>query len=1142
MTSKNETRVGRFVQVPALALMLLLLYAAPASAAGKWLVDSQSNPTAQPGDTQHYLITLMNTGDAKLPVSAGGNAENCVPGAPAPADPSRCFRFRATFPAGLTPLAVTGRNIANMAFPLPPALNGRCAVAAPVVECAIPGDQSNQVLAPNGSHLLEISAAVEVGSGRRTVSFELEGAGAAKGTSFDSTLIQSTPAEFGLGEFDGQVLGNDGSAFVQAGGHPASLSTVIELNSFDDPDPAKAQLRPVEPTRSIFGEAPPGLIANPTAYASCTAVQLANTGGSSESLPLCPPASQVGTITLKFYTGEGNIIRALPLFSMEPAAGSPARFGFATLGVPVVLDAKLRSSSDYGVSLIGRNVSEGLPVQTVDLTLWGDPADESHRPERACPGEMPPTARVAGESCPAGTASRAFLRMPTSCTSPNQGLEWVTKADSYWNPGAFDEHGEPDLADPDWDVATYVSHESPGWPAGPEEWGPERGVEGCEDVRVRGDLAARPTSVDTETSSGLSVHLEVPNPGLDNPKGIASSDLKKVRATLPQGVTINPSQAEGLGTCSLAEYESTELSFHPTDKGCPSDSKIGTVEVKTPLLEEEIPGEVFIAEQGNNPFGSLLAIYVVLAEPQRGVLVKLPGLVETDEQSGRIVTTFDDLPQVPFDTFDFKFREGARAPLVTPPTCGTYETTAEIWGHSDPEGTPFVSTSSFEITRGIGGGPCPDGAPGFDPGFSAGTVNNAAGAFSPTLMRLTRRDGEQNLTKFSATLAPGLLAKLAGVERCPDAGIAAAATRSGRDELAVPSCPAGSRIGRTMAGAGVGSVLTYVPGSLYLAGPYNGAPLSVVAITPAVAGPFDVGTVVVREALDLDPKTGIARVDGSASDPIPHILQGIPLKLRDLRVYVDRENFTLNPTSCDPSQVGATLWGSAADVFSPADDVPVDRASRFQAANCAALGFRPRLRINLKGGTRRSKFPALRAELTARPGDANIGRVRVALPHSEFLAQAHLGTSCTRVQFAAGAGNGAGCPANSVYGYARAWTPLLDEPLEGPVFLRSNGGERELPDLVAALRGLVDIELEGWIDSTKDGGIRTTFQSVPDAPVTKFVLSMKGGKKGLLENSTNICRGKHRATVEMDGQNGKIHDFRPLLKPNCSKKGRKGRR
>jgi hypothetical protein len=377
------------------------------------------------------------------------------------------------------------------------------------------------------------------------------------------------------------------------------------------------------------------------------------------------------------------------------------------------------------------------------------------------------------------------------------------------------------------------------------------------------------------------------------------------------------------------------------------------------------------------------------------------------------------------------------------------------------------------------------------------------------------------------------LGKLAGLSKCPEAAIEAAKAKSAAEELANPSCPESSLIGRTMAGAGVGSVLTYVPGKLYLAGPTGGDPLSVVAITPAKAGPFDVGAVVVREALDLNPRTAEVEVDGRASDPIPHILQGVPLKLRDLRVYVDRPEFTLNPTSCEESSARATLFGSYLDVLSPADDRPVDLAARYQAADCAGLGFKPNLKLALRGGTERGDHPAFQALYKPRKGDANLSDLLVRLPRSAFLEQAHIRTICTRVQFAADS-----CPKAAQYGYIKAWTPLLDEPLQGPVWLRSSN--HKLPDMVFDLRGLVDVEVSTRIDSVR-GGIRAQVQDAPDAPISKVLLKMQGQKKGLIVNSRDLCGSTNRASASFTGQNGKQASGRPELEPQCGAKRKRKR-
>ncbi len=335
-------------------------------------------------------------------------------------------------------------------------------------------------------------------------------------------------------------------------------------------------------------------------------------------------------------------------------------------------------------------------------------------------------------------------------------------------------------------------------------------------------------------------------------------------------------------------------------------------------------------------------------------------------------------------------------------------------------------------------------------------------------------------------------------------------------------------------------MLAYAPGKLYLAGPYHGSNISLVSITAAKVGPFDLGTVVVRFALKINPETAEVFVDATGSDPLPHIVDGIPTHLRQIRIYMNRPEFVLNPTSCEPTSTASTVLGSGKDFASEADDQPITVTSPFQAADCAALPFKPKLKLSLRGKTNRGGTPAFRAELTQRPGEASVGRAQVTLPHSEFLANAHIRTICTRVQFNAGGGNGEQCPAGSVYGHARAITPILSEALQGPVYLRSS--EHKLPDLVAALHGAeINVDLVGRIDSVNNGQIRNTFETVPDAPVSKFVLSMDGGNKGLLENSTNLCATPHHATAAFTGHNGKVENFKPLLGVKCGKKGKHGK-
>jgi hypothetical protein len=1126
---RSAMKTKRLGLLTALTCSFVLLLASVSSAATDpvWRIDSLSNSTAEAGGAHRYLLQLANVGDSEANGTGGDPVKLDLSLPPQMAVKS----IDLVIPGfGSFPASMFGWNCVGDGPGGPPGFEG-----AHEVTCEF----AAAVEAHKTSFPTVITTDVAPGAtGAPVAKFALSGAEVDNlATTADETRI-APEASFGIESFDVETTGKAGKAFTQAAGHPFAYSTTIDFNSETNPRvgnpgiPFSQDAYPVEPVQDVVVDLPPGLVGNPAAVAECTAGLLANAR--------CPVDAQVGTVLIRVNAAVSlSFFGPIPVYNMEPPPGAPAQLAFNALGNIVALKAKLRSESDYGLSIVVPKISQGLDVVGNTLTIWGNPADSVHDFERRCgeEAEGKPGPEYVGDrtpGCASSASDFAFLRMPTSCTAAGEGLPWSVAIDSWHNPGDFLSPGIPDLGDSAWDSASIEGHEAPGYPLSPSEWGATKGTEECEGVPVKGALAAQPTTLDTQTSSGLTVKVAVPNPGLNNPDGVASSDIKKVKVILPEGMTINPSQADGLGTCTKAQFESSELSFHPDGtKGCPASSKIGSVEVKTPLLDEVIPGGVYVAQPYDNPFGSLLALYVVMEEPERGVLIKLTGEVKTNPTTGQITTTFDDLPQQPFSSFDFRFREGARAPLATPAACGSYETVAEFTGHSNPDGPPLLSRSSFDITRGIGGGPCPSGGlPPFKPGLIAGSLNNAAGQYSPFNVRLFRTDAEQEFTNFSIKLPPGISGKLAGVPFCPDAAIEAAKARTGAQELASPSCPAASEVGRTLAGAGVGSVLTYAPGKIYLAGPYNGSALSIASVTAAKVGPFDLGTVVVRLALRVDPETAEVFVDATGSDPIPHIIDGITVHLRDIRAYVDKPEFALNPTSCNRTSTSSTLLGSGLDFSSAADDRPVTVSTPYQAADCAALAFKPDLKISLKGGTKRGGHPALTAVLKMNGKQANIARAQVTLPRSEFLDQSHIGTVCTRVQYAKDQ-----CPAKSVYGYARAFTPLLDEPLAGPVYLRSS--EHKLPDMVVGLKsGKIELDVVGRIDSL-DGRIRSTFETVPDAPVSKFVLSMQGGKKGLLENSTNLCARPNRAIVEFDAHNGKIKDSNPAVRPDCAKKSKK---
>ena len=897
-------------------------------------------------------------------------------------------------------------------------------------------------------------------------------------------------ASFGLHEAEVGFEEADGSGAVEAGSHPFAARTSFGVNTVTDP--VLEFEVPEQDLRNLQVDFPPGFVADRAAAAQCSTAEFRPAGGGG---PQCSPASAVGEVEVEL-SAPGDIQKSL-VYNLTPPPGAVLKFGFEVLQVPVTVEAGISTTPPYhGVARL-TNTLQVYGVYSSRFVLWGVPADHAHDAARG--GE------VKG-------APLAFLTMPRSCPASLP----VSFAATSWQGSAF--------------AQALAAAGAPG---------EALALGFCDSLAFGPTISARPSTRSAQSPSGLDFGLDVEDPGLTSPEGRAAADIEKTVVTLPEGLSVDPSQAEGLEVCTEADLarESLDSEF---GAGCPAGSKIGTIEVESPLLEGEVlPGTLFVAEPYHNKAGnSLIALYVVIKDPGLGIFVVQPLKVEPDPRTGQLVSTAEEMPQLPFSHFRLHFREGGRAPLISPPGCGTFAATALLYPSSG--GHPVSSSSDFQITNGPGGGPCPSGGAPFHPGFEAGTLNNAAGSYSPFVMHLTRKDGEQDMGKFSFVLPPGVVPKLAGIPYCPDAAIARAAARQGAhggtEELSDPSCPAASQIGRTVAGAGVGSELTYVPGKLYLAGPYHGDPISAVAITPAVAGPFDAGVVVVREALRLNPVTHVGEVDGAASDPIPHILKGIPLNLRDLHVYADKPEFTLNATSCEPFQALSTIWGDGT-ALEPRGETPAGLTSRYQAAGCASLGFKPKLGLKLRGGTKRGRFPALHAVYTPKPEDANLSRLALTFPKSEFIEQGHFRTICTRVQFAAGAGFGTECPKGSVYGRIKVWTPLLSEPLSGPVYLRSSN--HNLPDAVFALHGLVDIELATRIDSTH-GRLRAIVANSPDAPVSRAVVQMQGGQKGLFVNSRDLCfkPRRNRARVNAGGQNGKRSETKPVMRAVKCKKHR----
>jgi hypothetical protein len=939
-----------------------------------------------------------------------------------------------------------------------------CTATGQVQECVI--DVTG--IGPQRQMRYQAFAFVEPGASG-TLSGQIEVSGGGSG---DDVIVPVSMTTDPIGPFEVESFGvgmSDGPTLhaTQAGSNPTDVATGVTLPSQAKSNlgqPGLTAVAPSESFRDVVVHVPPGFLGDPTSTpARCTTAELAKQSPVTVAqISSCPQDSQIGLIQLK----GGDIV---PVYNLVPPQGSPAAFGLWYQSVVVELRASLRPS-DNGVDIVTEKAPSSIPIEAFDVTLWGTPADSSHnlmRPECILVYGFGNNGNV----CPTEAQPTPFLRTPTSCSG--QPLPWEIEMNTYQHPG------------------TFVTKKTT-TPA----------IEGCEDVPFDPEVAVASPQHSAHAPGGLDVNLSMPQGRSVN--GLAESDVRSATVTLPQGVAVNPASADGLQACS---DEQLRLGLEGPSN-CPDAAKLGSVEIDTPLLEEPLGGSVYLRTQASKDpaSGEMYRLAIVLHSAERGVDVKLPGSLVADPQTGQLTTRFTDLPQLPFESMQLHLKSGPRAPLTTPSSCGTYTTHAELTPWARPEESVPLD-SSFTIDQGCS-------APGFAPGFEAGVTNPTAGGFSPFTLRVTRDSGQPNLSRIDATLPEGELAKLAGVPVCSDAQAAAA------------NCPAASRIGATVAGVGEGTSPLYLPQpgksptAVYLAGPYKGAPYSILAAVPAQAGPFDLGTVTVRSALRVDPVTTRASV---LSDPLPQIFGGIPVAYRDVRVQVDRPEFTVNPTSCEPQSVDGTI--------AAANGAGAAVSDRFQATDCAALGFKPGLSLKLTGPTGRAAHPKLRATLRMPKGGANIARASVALPGSEFLDQAHIRTICTRVQYAAGAGGGEACPPGSVYGHATAYTPLLDQPLRGPVFLRSSN--HNLPDLVASLDGAIHVDLDGRIDTDRRHGIRTTFEAVPDAPVSKFVLTMKGGDKGLLQNSENLCEGTHRATVRFGAQNGRSRAFAPQLKAEC---------
>ena len=1104
-STSTRPRLPRLLMAFALGLGLLSLAPAGAAAQPDLRIDSYWGPSRPaPGGKALFFVELKNIGTSHTDGSPITITVELPPGTERDDDPGQ----HAAGNENVFWPACTGTTTVTCISPAEPIYAGGFQVGATggFYPLWFPVDIAPTV-APVGSATVTVSSAGV--SPPQVVT---------KGVIFGSAPLGFGMVSESLGAdiFDG--LATTAQPVRQAGTHPFEMRVNFDMNTklteVSPPLPARLVVTNQEKWKTAETILPRGLIGNPEATPKCTAEEFIAERPGIDGVPDCPLESQVGAMDPIGVLSNGNpgfyhqSFMNIPVFNLEPPRGQAAAFGFSLFGNRSYIYASVDPANGYAIKALTPYIPAtllNLDFRYIRFKMWGVPSDPRHFRYRPTLTQPAP---------PAG-GHRPFLTTGFDCANSDR---FKQRVESYDNPGIFTPY----------EVAA----------------GPAIQPTGCDDPRIRfePEIKLQPTARDAGGPTGLKVNLLVPQREQrvedweelynesDSMHAIDTPPMKKAVVTMPEGMTISTSAAQGLGNC--APHQIKLGTNEPVT--CPDSSAYGSLTINTPILsaDEPMQGRIYIAKQNDNPFNNFLSLYLVIQQPERGLLVKIPGRVDLDPVTGQIKTTFDELPQFPVSNMEMTLKGGVRAALVNPTTCGTKTIRAEFFSWHDPN-TPLVRNSNYEITRKGDGSPCVNhlGERPFRPQMDAGTVSNSAGSYSPFVYRVQRSDDDQEFSQLDVKLPKGLLANISGVSKCSEAAINAAVGRSGSEEATNPSCPASSQIGTTDVGSGVGQVITYIPGKAYLGGPYRGAPLSMVVITPILAGPYDLGVIAVRSRIQVNTDTTEASVQ---TDPFPQIFKGIPVRIRDIRVKADRPNTMLNPTSCNPMAIGSHLTGTGGDVNTTADDTAADLSSRFQASNCENLPFKPDLRFELKGGTNRGDYPALTATLRGRAGDANIASARVTLPPSAFLAQEHIRTVCTRVQFAAEQ-----CPPGSIYGHASAKSPLFDQTLEGPVYLRSSSNK--LPDLVASLNGDIDVVLVGRIDSTRKGGIRNTFDLVPDAPVEKFVLRMQGGKKGLLVNSKNLCKTTNRADSRMVGQNGKHSKTSPLvIAKGCKGKKRGG--
>ncbi len=1073
---------GAFIICVAMVASLCLVGQAMANRPW-WYVSTISAPASKPGGEGQIVLEVANLGDAL----ANDEAEP--------------VRIVDKLPAGVTPTATnvwgggtTGFGEVFKAFT-------SCSIAGDTVTCTLSG------LLPLFAYerlMIDMPVHVAAGAGEGLSEVQVSGGGAPTAL-WKRHLAMSSVAPFGIENYELTPEEEGGAIDTQAGSHPFQLTTTLTWNlkseSFERKPYAREELvhvnevQPVELVKDLRFDLPAGLFGNPTPLPKCSMYTFTTTDGLG-----CPNDTIVGVATsatteLPSAKSFVPVSLAYPLVSLEPSVGEPARFGFETLGGAVYLDTSVRTGGDYGVVVSVPDIPEVLGVVSSQVTFWGVPSDARHNSVRntTCLFKGSTVYFETGKeaSCPLGAQDKPqpLLDLATSCTGP-----WHTtvESDSWENPGLF--------------VASkpYVFQTSEGEPVGQD---------GCNRLSFEPSVSLTPDGQEGSTPTGLTVGVHVPQESDLNPTGLADSTVKDTEVTLPAGVAINPAGADGLSACSLAQVGLEERG----EQSCPESSKIGTVEIDTPLLPHRLEGAAYLAQQNANPFGSLIAMYIVVKDPYSGVIVKLAGEVKPDPVTGQLVSTFDNTPQLPFENLRLNFFGGSRAPLGTPALCGSYTTTASIVPWS---GNASVdSNSTFEITSGPNHTPCANPLP-FDPELTTGSLNIQAGAFTPFTMTMSREDGNQNLDAIQLKMPPGLLGTLSSVKLCGEA------------ESNAGTCGPESLIGETTVSVGLGgNPYTVKGGKVYITGPYKGAPYGLSIVNPAKAGPFDLGQVVVRAKIEVNPENAAITITSDATGPyaIPQIIDGIPLEIKHVNVSINRPDFTFNPTNCSPQEIGGSLTSSQGAVSTL--HVP------FQVTNCAVLKFKPIFSVSTSGKTSRANGASLSVKLTYPEApfgtQANIGKVKVDLPKQLPSRLTTLQKACPAATFAA---NPAACPADSRIGSATATTPVLPVHLEGPAYFVSHGGQK-FPELIIALSGEgVTVYLHGETFISPQGITSSTFRTIPDVPIGVFELHLPQGPDSALAANGNLCTAKLTMPTEFVGANGvSLKQTTPITATGCPK-------